>query len=212
MPAPRKTMRKIKDVLRLKYEARLPHDRIARACGVAKGTVAKYVERAQAAGLSWPLPADLDDTALEALLFPRAPALVATHAPLDCGYLHQEIKRPGMTLMLLWEKYAHAHPGAAYGYSQFCLLYKTFRQSLKRSMRQIYPAGEKCFIDYSGDKVAIIDPQSGEIRFAEIFVAVLGASAYAYVEATWTQKLPDWIASHVRLFGRLGSVSVLDYE
>ncbi|WP_297391871.1 hypothetical protein [Acidiferrobacter sp.] len=79
-------------------------------------------------------------------------------------------------------------------------------------MRQIYPAGEKCFIDYSGDKVAIIDPQSGEIRFAEIFVAVLGASAYAYVEATWTQKLPDWIASHVRLFGRLGSVSVLDYE
>lgn len=104
MPAPRKTMRKIKDVLRLKYEARLPHDRIARACGVAKGTVAKYVERAQAAGLSWPLPADLDDTALEALLFPRAPALVATHAPLDCGYLHQEIKRPGMTLMLLWEE------------------------------------------------------------------------------------------------------------
>ena len=209
MPAPRKTMRKIKDVLRLKYEAGLTHDRIARACGVAKGTVAKYVERAQAAGLSWPLPADLDDAALEARLFPRAPGLVAAHAPPDCGYLHQEMKRPGVTLMLLWEEYAHAHPGQAYGYSQFCLLYKTFRQSLQRSMRQIYPAGEKIFIDYSGDKVAIIDRATGEIRFAEIFVAVLGASAYAYAEATWTQKLPDWIAAHVRLFAHLMSVPAL---
>ena len=89
-----------------------------------------------------------------------------------------------MTLMLLWEEYAHAHPGAAYGYSQFCLIYKTFRQSLKRSMRQIYRASDKIFIDYSGDKAAIINPRSGEIRFAEIFVAVLGASAYAYAEAT----------------------------
>ena len=209
MPAPRKTMRKIKDVLRLKHEAGLSHDRIARTCGVAKGTVAKYVDRAQAAGLSWPLPADLDDAALEARLFPRAPALVAIHAPLDCGYLHQEMKRPGVTLTLLWEEYAHAHPGQAYGYSQFCLIYKTFRQSLKRSMRQIYRAGDKIFIDYSGDKAAIINPRSGEIRFAEIFVAVLGASAYAYAEATWTQQLPDWIASHVRLFGHLTSVPAL---
>ena len=209
MPAPRKAMRKIKDVLRLKYEAGLTHDRIARACGVAKGTVAKYVERAQAAGLSWPLPADLDDAALEARLFPRAPGLVAAHAPPDCGYLHQEMKRPGVTLMLLWEEYAHAHPGQAYGYSQFCLLYKTFRQSLQRSMRQIYPAGEKIFIDYSGDKVTIIDRATGAMRFAEIFVAVLGASAYAYAEATWTQQLPDWIAAHVRLFAHLMSVPAL---
>ncbi len=208
MPTQRKTMRKIKEILRLKYEAGLSHERIAAACGIAKGTVAKYVERAQDAGLSWPLPSGMDDAALQAKLFPQKPA-PATHAMPDFAHIHQEMKRKGVTLMLLWEEYALAHPGQAYGYSQFCLLYRAFSGRLKRSMRQVYRAGEKLFIDYSGDKVPVIDRNTGEIRFAEIFVAVLGASAYAYAEATWSQQLPDWIASHVRALEFMGAVPAL---
>ena len=209
MPTQRKAMRKIKEVLRLKFESQFSHDRIAAACGVAKGTVAKYVRRAEAAGLGWPLPEEMDDAALEAKLFPHTPALVVHHAPPDFAHIHQELKRKGVTLMLLWEEYHAAHPGHGYGYSQFCLLYKTFRATLKRSMRQVYQAGEKLFIDYSGDKAPVINPETGEIRFAEIFVAVLGASSYAYAEATWSQQLPDWIGSHVRAFEFMGAVPAL---
>lgn len=204
MPTQRKAMRKIKEVLRLKFESRLSHERIAASCGVAKGTVAKYVQGAQEAGLAWPLPEGMDDAALEATLFAHTPAPVVHHAPPDLAYIHQELKRKGVTFMLLWEEYSSTHPGAAYGYSQFCLLYKTFRATLKRSMRQVYQAGEKLFIDYSGDKAPVIDPATGEIRFAEIFVAVLGASSYAYAEATWSQQLPDWIGSHVRALEFMG--------
>ena len=202
-------MRKIKEVLRLKFEACLSHERIAAAVGVSKGAVTKYVQRALAAGLGWPLAPERDDAALEALLFPHSPALVATYAPPDFALIHQELKRKGVTLQLLWEEYSAAHPGGAYRYSQFCVHYHRFRDSLKRSMRQVHRAGDKLFIDYSGHTVAIIAVETGEIRRAEIFVAVLGASSYVYAEATWTQQLPDWIDSHVRTFEHMGCVAAL---
>jgi transposase len=195
MPASRRAMRKIVDVLCLKFETGLSHERIAAATKVSKGAVTKYVQRALDAGLGWPLPPD--EARLEALLFPRAVPAAEHHAPPDFAYLHQELKRKGVTL-LLWEEYATAHAGQAYRYSQSCLLYHRFAQSLKRSMRQVHRAGDKLFIDYSGDRVPIINAGTGEIRRAEIFVAVLGASSYTYAEATWSQQLPDWIASHVR--------------
>ncbi len=184
-------MRKIKEVIRLKFEADLSHDRIA---------AATYLQRAREVGLDWPLPEALDDAQLEALLFPRARPLVAQYVEPAFAQLHQESKRKGVTLQLLWEEYAAAHPGQAYRYSQFCLLFKRFQSRLKRSMRQVHRAGDKLFIDYSGDTVAIIDGATGEIRRAEIFVAVLGASCYTYAEASWSQQLPDWIGSHVRCF------------
>ncbi len=182
MPANRKTMRKIKDVIRLKFEADLSHERIAAATGISKGAVTKYLLRAREADLGWPLPAAMDDAKLEALLFPRAPLLVTRHAEPDFAHLHQELKRKGITLQLLWEEYAGAHPGQAYRYSQFCLLFRRFQGSLKRSMRQVHRAGDKLFIDYSGDTVAVINGATGEIRSAEIFVAVLGASSYVYAK------------------------------
>jgi transposase len=209
MPANRKTMRKIKEVIRLKFEADLSHERIAAATGVSKGAGTKYLLRAREAALGWPLPVEMDDGKLEALLFPRAPPLVTRHAEPDFGHLHQELKRKGVTLQLLWEEYAVAYPGQAYRYSQFCLLFKRFQGSLKRSMRQVHRAGDKLFIDYSGDTVAIINGATGEIRSAEIFVAVLGASSYVYAEATWSQQLPDWIASHVRCFEFMDGVPAL---
>ncbi len=183
-------MRKIKEVIRLKFEADLSHERIAAATGVSKGAVTKYLQRAREVELGWPLPEAMDDAKLEALLFPRAPPLVTRHVDPDFAHLHQELKRKGVTLQLLWEEYAVAHPGQAYRYSQFCLRFRRFQDSLKRSMRQVHRAGDKLFIDYSGDKVAIINGATGEIRNAEIFVAVLGASSYVYAEATWTQQCP----------------------
>jgi len=149
-------------------------------------------------GLSWPLPADLDDSRLEAMLYRQA-APRREYAQPNYALMHQELKRKGMTLQLLWEEYEAAHGEQAYRYSQFCAHYHEYRRTLARSMRQVHRAGEKVFIDYSGDTVAVIDPKSGEILTAEIFVATLGASKYAYAEATWTQTLPDWIGSTIRM-------------
>ena len=199
-------MRKIKEVIRLKFEANLSHQRIAAATGVSKGAVTKYLQRAGTAGLGWPLPEAMDDAQLEALLFPRGPPLVTRHAEPDFAHLYQELKRKGVTLQLLWEEYAEAHPGQGYRYSQFCLLFKRFQGTLRRSMRQIHRAGDKLFIDYSGDTVGIINGATGEIRCAEIFVAVMGASSYVFAEATWSQQLPDWIGSHVRCFEFMDAV------
>ena len=199
MPAKRSAMRKIKEILRLKFEAKFSHERIAAATGASKGAVSNYVQRAVQKGLSWPLPADLDEVALERLLFRQA-APREEYAPPDFPYLHQELKRKSVTLQLLWEEYHATHGERAYRYSQFCVHYQRFRDSLARSMRQVHRAGEKLFIDYSGDTVAVVDAATGEIRRAQVFVAVMGASKYTYSEATWTQSLPDWIASHIRTF------------
>lgn len=198
-------MRKIKEVLRLKFEVRLSHERIAAASGLSKGAVSKYVQRAIHKSLSWPLPEDLDDNALERLLFPQVVQREHfVHA--DYAYVHQELKRKGVTLQLLWEEYHGAQGERAYQYSQFCWHYQRFRDSLARSMRQTHRAGEKLFIDYSGDTVPVINAVTGEILAAQIFIASMGASKYTYAEATWTQTLPDWIASHIRMLEYLACV------
>ena len=174
MPAKRSAMRKIKDVLRLKFEAGLSHEKIAAATGLSKGAVTNTVQRAVQKGLSWPLPADLDDSRLEAMLYRQA-APRREYAQPDYALMHQELKRKGVTLQLLWEEYETAHGDQAYRYSQFCAHYHEYRKTLARSMRQIHRAGEKVFIDYSGDTVAVIDPTSGEILTAEIFGKLRGA-------------------------------------
>jgi transposase len=191
-------MRKIREVLRLKFEARLSHEKIAAATGMSKGAVTNAVQRALEKELRWPLPADMDDAQLEGLLYVQAAAR-ARYAQPDYAVIHQELKRHGVTLQLLWEEYEQVHGERAYRYSQFCVHYHEYRATLARSMRQVHRAGEKVFIDYSGDTVAVIDPGSGEVFSAQIFVASLGASKYAYAEATWTQTLPDWIGSNIRM-------------
>jgi len=209
MPAKRKAMRKIKEVLRLKFEAKLSHEHIAAATGLSKGAVTSYLKRALKAGIGWPLEPHLDDVVLEARLFRLASVPAAGHAAPEFALIHQELKRKGVTLQLLWEEYATAHPGCAYRYSQFCFHYGQFRTRLKRSMRQVHRAGEKLFLDYAGHTVPVIEAATGEMRPAQIFVAVLGASSYTYAEATWSQQLPDWIGSHIRTFEFLGSVPAL---
>lgn len=195
-------MRKIRDVLRLRHEAGLSQEKVARAVGISKGAVAKYLSLSKAQGLGWPLPDDLDDTALEQLLFPVAKTPVRLVEP-DFPTIHQELKRKGVTLHLLWSEYAIAHGERAWRYTQFCHHYKQWRGRQKRSMRQLHRAGEKLFIDYCGPTVPIVDSSTGELREAQVFVAVLGASNDTYAEAIWTQSLPDWIGSHQRPFQKL---------
>ncbi len=147
---------------------------IARALNLSKGVVAKYLRLAGLAGLGWPLPEDLDDVALEKRLYQQPSARVATFAEPDYAQIHQELKRKGVTLLLLWEEYQASQGDRAFQYTAFCTHYHAWRGMLKRSMRQIHRAGEKLFADYAGPTMAIIDADSGEVGQASIFVAVLG--------------------------------------
>jgi transposase len=209
MPAKRLSMRKIKEVLRLKWGQGLSNRQIAKACGVARPTVGEYLRRADQAGLRWPLPAALSDTQLEQQLFPPPPNLPAESRGVpDWSEVHRELKHKGVTLFLLWQGYREAN-AEGYQYSWYCNHYRAWRGKIDVVMRQDHRAGEKLFVDYAGQTVAVIDRTTGEVRQAQIFVAVLGASNYTYAEATWTQGLPDWIGSHVRAFSYLGGVPEL---
>jgi transposase len=201
-------MRQITEILRLKFEAKLSNEKVARACGVSKGVVCKYLQLAAARGVTWPLPEGTDEAQLERLLFP-ATQKPSRFARPDYFQVHQELKRKGVTLQLLWAEHVAVHEAQAYRYSQYCHHYRQWRKKQRRSMRQVHRAGEKTFIDYCGPTVPIICRHTGEIRQAQVFVAVLGASSYTYAEATWTQSLPDWIASHQRMFRFYGGVSEL---
>ena len=178
MPTERVSMRKIREILRLKWSCGLSHRQIAQSCGVARPTVTEYVQRAEAAGLSWPLPAELDDSALERLLFPAlASSRLLPRALPDWAWVHQELKRKGVTLFLLWQEYKAVSP-EGYGYTWFCTHYQAWAQKLDVVMRQEHRAGEKLFVDYAGQTVPVQDPVTGTLRQAQIFVAVLGASSY----------------------------------
>lgn len=201
-------MKKIIEVLRLKYEARLSHDKIARACGLSKGTVNNYVSATHAQGITWPLPDGLDEARLEALLFPTRQPSGRLVEP-DYFQMHQALKRKGVTLQLLWAEYVAVHGERGYRYSQYCNRYRQWRDRQRRSLRQIHLAGDKLFIDYCGPTVPIVDRHTGEYREAQVFVCVLGASSYTYAEATYTQSLPDWIASHQRALAFYGGVPAL---
>lgn len=203
------SMQKLKDVLRLHHEASLSLRKIAKCLSLSLGVVSKYLSRAEAAGLGWPLPEGMTDTELLAILQPgRAPATPSTRpAGPDWAQIQQELKRKGMTLQLLWEEYRDSHASATLSYPHFCRLYRAWAGQCKLSMRQTHRAGEKLFVDYCGPTLSVINPDTGEIRQAQVFVAVLGASSYTYAEATWSQRVPDWIASHVRAFEFIGGVS-----
>lgn len=204
----RLSMRKIHDVLRLAFETGLGIRAIARCVNASPATVGDYLRRAEAAGLGWPLPTELDDTALEECLFPPAPPKGSRRPLPDWAEVHRELKRKGVTLALLWQEYKAVH-SEGLQYSWFCEQYRLWQGKLDVVMRQDHRAGEKLFVDYAGQTVPVVDRNTGEIREAQVFVAVLGASNYTYAEASWTQGLPDWIAAHVRTFGFLGGVSEL---
>jgi transposase len=168
--------------------------------------VGKYLQRAKELGLSWPLPPDMTDEALERLLFPvEAVHDKAEHFIPDWAQVHQELKRKGVTLQLLWHEYKQAFP-EGYQYSWYCERYRAWCGTLDVSMRQTHKGGEKLFVDYCGQTVDVTDRNTGGVKQAQIFVAVLGASSYTFAQATWTQSLPEWIAVHVNAFEFFGGV------
>jgi transposase len=201
----RLTMRKIRDVLRLRFGANLSYQAIKASTKISVGACQKLVKKAEALGLDWPLPDDMDDSQLAKLFYPSSDTRISSRFQVpDWAVIHQELKAKGVTKQLLWEEYTQQYPNRCYSYSQFCERYQQWRNLQKRSMRQLHKAGEKCFIDYCGPTLPIVCSRTGEIREAAVFVAVLGASNYTYAEATWSQSLPDWLESHVRLFNYLG--------
>ncbi len=210
MPAKRElSMRQLRHLLRLHHDGVSARE-IGRRLGVARSTIQDNMKRAAAAGLSWPLADDITEEALEARLFGRAGVTQGQRRRVEPDWpaTARELKRPGVTMSILWEEYREVHP-EGYGYSRFCDLLREFERRLTPVMRQHHVAGEKAFVDYSGKRIGIADPTTGEIREAEIFVGVLGASNLTYAEATWTQTLPDWTGAHVRMFRFFGGAPKL---
>jgi transposase len=203
-------MRKVRDILRLAWGQGLSHRQVGASLQIPFTTVADHVRRARQAGLSWPLREDLDDTALEALLFKKDPAPPTETRPVpDWNRVHAELRRKGVTLMLLWLEYKEAHPDG-WGYSRFCHHYRAWQGHLDVVMRQEHRAGEKCFVDFPGQRLPIYDRRSGEVAFsAELFVAVLGASSYLYAEAVRSQDLASFVGAHVNAFEFYGAVPAI---
>ena len=199
-------MRQFREILRLKWEAGLSDRQVALSTGLSRPTISKYVRRATVCGLSWPLPASLDDAQLERMLYPRRPRVASVGVPEpDWPTVHQELKRKGVTLQLLWDEYKARHPHGMQ-YTTFCVHYRAWFGKQELVMRQDHRAGERLFVDYAGQVASVIDRNTGEVREAQIFVAVMGASNYTYAEATWSQRLPDWIGAHGRAMAFLGAV------
>lgn len=199
MPAERVTMRRVREMLRYRFEQELGYKAISFRVGVVPSTVRETLKRAAAAGLSWPLPDDLSDGALEAALYREAGKKTGFWRCLEPDWprLHREMQRKHVTLQILWDEYIAAHPDG-YRYSRFCDLYRGWALKLPVTMRQNHAPGDRLFVDYAGDKLSVVvDRLTGELRAAHVFVAVLGASSLSYAEATWTEALSDWIAVNV---------------
>jgi len=210
MPNGTISMRKLKSILQLKYGAKLPHRKIAVSLSISPSVVSTYAARAAQLGIEcWPLPDDWDDVRLAREFLGTRVKCKASRAVPDWGQLHQELKGKGVTIELLWQEYAERHPNNHFSYNHFCRLYREFKPKFSLSMRQLHKAGEKLFVDYAGQTVPIVDPDTGETHKAQIFVAVMGASNYTFAEATWSQKMEDWCMSHKRAFEFMGGVPEL---
>jgi transposase len=206
MPRPRAAMRKVREVLRLSLGEGLSRRRVSAATGVPLTTIADCLARAAAAQLEWPLPEGMDDAELERRLYPGQGTGVMRQRPEpDWAEVHRELRRKGMTLQLLWIEYKQRVPDG-YQYTQFVHRYRQWAQRLDVVLRQDHRAGEKLFVDFSGDTLPITDPVTGTVTQAEVFVAVLGASNLTYAEALPSQGLPHWIAAHVHTFEFFNSV------
>jgi len=216
MPKKRLEMRKLREVFRLKFDLKRKHREIAIACNISPGTVSDMVNRLDLAGLEW--PTDLTDKELEnALYCSSAQTLVEKEKrPVpDWNEVRRELQNPKvhLTLYQVWKEYKEENPTNHYGYSWFCEHYKAWTQKLEPVMRQTYKFGEKCFVDFAGDKLPVVDPETGEIREAEVFVATFGASNYLYCDVCWSQDLPNWLRLHMDMmeyFGGCPSVLVPD--
>jgi transposase len=206
-------MRKLREVLRLRFELHLGYQQIGRSCAIGVSTVCKYLKRAEAAGVTWPLPEGWDDARVETALFPRTvtPAKVqmAERSRPDFAAMHEQLRQHRhLTLQLLWEEYRQANPDG-YRYSRFCELYQRWRSKLDVVLRQEHKAGEKMFVDWAGSRIPVHDRRTGIAWQAPLFVATLGASSYTWAEATRDQQMEAWLRAHVHAFEHFGGIPAL---
>jgi len=200
-------MRKLRDILRLRLNAELSMRQIRDSLRISLGAIQKVINQAETLGLSWADIESLDDQQLAQRFYPQSDTRAT--GPLqqpDWAETHRALKHKGITKQLLWEEYTQQYPNRSYSYPQFCFLYQDWLKKQRRSMRQTHRAGEKLFVDYAGQTVPIVCASTGEVKFAQIFVAVLGASNYTYCEATWSQSSPNWLSSHVNAFEFIGGI------
>ena len=196
MPRERISMRKIKEVLRLVFDCKSSKCQAAKASGISHSTASDYLNRFKAAGLAWPLPEDVQNVFLEEKLYPKLPPSQCVRAGLDYEYLFREIRRPYVTLSLLWEEYKNQHPDG-YQRSQFAKLFRDYTKKLQFSMRQEHKGGEKVFLDF-GDGLFTVDAKTGDKIPVKLFVSVWGASCYTYAPATAGEDLESWIDVNVK--------------
>jgi transposase len=206
-------MRKLREVLRLRFELKLGYQQIGRSCAISVSTVHKYLKRAEAAGLGWPLPEDWDEARVEAMAFPRTGPTAAEKSPArtspDFAAIHEQLRGSKyVTLQLLWEEYRQGNP-EGYRYSRFCELYQRWRSKLDVVLRQEHKAGEKVFVDWAGATIPVHDPHTGQAWQAPLFVAALGASSYTFAECTRDQQMESWLRMHVRAFEHFGGIPAL---
>lgn len=192
-------MRSTREILRLAFVVGISGNEIHRRTNVSRGAIQKCIIAAKQKNITWQIANELDDTTLEEKLFSSKVVLQPKFAEPDWSWIYTELKRSGVNKQLLWKEYAANAGEDCFSYSQFNRRLKSWLKRQELSMRQEHKAGDKLFVDYAGDTVPIVvDRENGEVKFAQIFVAVLGASNYTYVDASWSQDLPSWIGSHVR--------------
>jgi transposase len=210
MPNERISMSKLKQLIGLQ-SSNLSVRELARALGLSVGAVSKYLRAVRTCGIEADEAKTLPEAELERRVFgPTLAGKVGTFAAPDCAWIHGELKRHRhVTLQLLWEEYAGRHGVAAYRRSAFCQIYRRWEKRLKRSMRQRHFAGEKLFVDYAGRTVPIYGVHGEEAFRAHLFVTAMGASGCAYAEATRSESLPDWLASHVRALEFYGAAPTI---
>lgn len=193
----------IREILRLRYSLELSRSKISQALGCSRPTVADYLRRAATAGLSWPLPEELDDDEkLQLLLFPKVESALVRPKP-DCSYIHQELRKKGVTLTLLWEEYKQDYP-EGYQQTQFCDIYRQWCKTVDAVMRQEHKLGERLFSDFAGKTLPIVDSASGEVRMAHLFVCALGGSSYTYARLFWAEDTESWCMGHALAFQYMG--------
>lgn len=208
MAQKRLKVRSIKEILRLRFTERLGLREIGAAVRRSPSVVHDCIGRFKASGLVWPLPEDVDDGRLEELLYkPCGAQGGATMAAPDFAYVHRELSRKHVTLALLWQEYRAAHGAASYQYSRFCELYRAWARPLGAVMRQRHKAGDKLFVDWSGDGVGIVDRETGEVREAPLFVAALGASGYAFAKAAPSRESAHWLRMHSEAMEHIDGVT-----
>src|ERR1700688_365947 len=206
-------MRKLREVLRLRFELKLGYQQIGRSCAMRVSTVHKYLKRAEAAGVTWPLPEDWDEARIEAMVFPRREPSIAEHNPArttpDFASIHEQLRSSKyVTLQLLWEEYRQGNP-EGYRYSRFCELYQRWRSKLDVVLRQEHKAGEKMFVDWAGATIPVWDRHTGLPWQSPLFVATLGASSYTWAEATRDQQMESWLRAHVHAFEQFRGIPAL---